>query len=259
MANKKYNEFVLGSFDAAKIFLIADPETGSLVKIALEQIPTIYTQDGTLLNNRSIGLGGNFLHVTGLNNIPILELGDGHVKVSASNATGGGSAATFEGSADENSAQAVFLADFNGSVASILASVNASSSQIGMAAGKFVLQVNDEIYLELEGDDFESRIRASDGNAVSQLRLFGTVAGNDCRFFLEADDGDQDVVIEGDAQAQTITHTAGTHVFNGIVTMTSQLTFSDSEAQSSIKMYSPDNTLWNLVITDAGVLDIQED
>lgn len=72
------------------------------------------------------------------------------------------------------------------------------------------------IFLELDGTQFSSRLRAEDGDASATLRLSGDLVGNDVQFRLEAYDNTNEVVIEGDAQAQSITHTAANgHIFEG--------------------------------------------
>jgi hypothetical protein len=106
-------------------------------------------------------------------------------------------------------------AEFNGAdLASILAHAESGVSSIVHTADTHTFIAGAETYLTINSSDNEVRVLGTDGTARSILSVVGNLSGNDVRFYLEADDDTNQVTIVGDAQANSITHTADHHNFN---------------------------------------------
>lgn len=72
-------------------------------------------------------------------------------------------------------------------------------------------------YLTLDSGIFQSVLKADDGDAFSMLNLNADLAGNNVSFSLAADDDTNEIGIEGDAQANSITQTAASNNFIGAI------------------------------------------
>lgn len=71
--------------------------------------------------------------------------------------------------------------------------------------------------LELDPTGFTSTLTATDGTAQSLVRVVGDLVGNNVSFEINANDGSSEVSVSGNGQASTLTYTADSHTFNGII------------------------------------------
>lgn len=267
MANKKYNEFNLGSFDNTKILLIADPTTGELSKITCADFsagllgPTIYTGDGTIATNRIVDLNSNSLSISN-NGTEWLKL-DPSSKASYVFATDGadGSAAMYL-SANLSGSDVSFQlnANHSGTIASIIGSGTVNTITYTAGQHTFVAAIGNAASFA----NAQSFIQAFDPTLNGNRALINTAtAGNNAQTTISSDfnNGVKTATIDllATAFGANITHTADEHTFVGNkINVPSEIDF-PSGVQSAFKMRSPDNTLYDVTIENGGTWQIIPD
>lgn len=221
MANKRYDQFTAGSYDENKIFLIADPATGELVKIALSQVPTIFSQDGALASNRSVNLNENFLHITGIDDAIVARFTDTEINLIATWHPLVDSYTSLELNASDENSRFKLEAQFNGgdivridgntSDGSINHTATVHAFTIPEVDGQFNIFNGSESLFVI--NTTHGRIEANDGVRQSMVRV-EVEDGGDTTFLIMSQSGGTTVSIEGDPDDGNIVYTSVNHIFN---------------------------------------------
>lgn len=211
----------------------------SLEAILAQAAGNIYTVNGSLIGDRVMDLNSMSLAIEeNSTQLFLLDPDNFDAVLVATDGLNGTSTLSLSGDALGSNVSALLQAQLVGTIASI--NVSATNDLIEHNANKHQINVDGNVYLELDGSLLSSIISATDVTSQTSLQLTANSVGNDVKFILKADNGTNVLTIVADASTNSIIHTADEHTFDGEIsaTVSTQEIFKASLGNSYIRAWN---------------------